>query len=259
MKEMAGQIVQEAKYTTKESAEAMSELTDSAKATGAYGEAYRRGESLKLKELRSDTIYRSARAYATQAGLYWRYSKINNLISTKYEPVLDQISFRPFIEQGVILIPSILESREERSLSNGVLTEVRASYYVDEEAEIVSEAPTFRDYLYREFAKPKELHAALQPKNDKEKEAWDKGSKEGWQLGIDQADEIFLDGFYEFEKDITGRITFLKMKALNMIGDAELRVNLNGITFNGRAMNVGEVLYTIDSPAQYLEMQGWRT
>ncbi len=253
------EVAQEVRQVEERSDEAKNRLVSSAAATGIEGR-YRKEQSLKLTKMRSDAIFNAARAYATQAGLAWRYDQTNALLLGKYEGALDQAtSFRPFIEQGVILIPSVLESRNDRALADGVLTELSASFYIDEEAAIVMEPPTFRDYLIRYYPEPEELHPALLPANDQEQVLWDKGADEGWQLGVTQAEDIFTDGFNEMEKDIIGRITYLKLKSLNMIGDATLQQTAAGVTFNGRAMNVGEVIYQITDQAQYQTLSGWRS
>lgn len=253
------EIAQEVRQAPSDSDLARQRLVSPSTATNSDGR-YRKDQSMKLSNLRSDAIFNAARAYAAQAALAWRYDQINELILDKWAGALDKAaSFRPFIEQEFILIPSVHESTSDEQLKDGVLTRLAASFIVDEEAVIVTAAPTFRDYLVREFNAPEELHTALLPANDVEQILWDKGSKEGWEIGISQAEEIFNDGFNEMEMDIIGRVTYLKLKSLNMISDASLKMTSAGVTFNGRAMNVGEEIFSIDDIARYRTMSDWRT
>lgn len=252
-------MVQEVRQVSVASDTAREELTSPQVATNTEGR-YRTTQSMKLNRLREDTIVKAARTYAAQAALAWRYDQINNVVLDKYAGALDKaVSFRPFMEQGVILIPSVLESRDDEQLKDSVLTRINASFVVDEEAVIVTSIPTFRDYLVREFSKPTELHPALLPANEDEEILWDKGQQQGWEIGLNQAVEIFTDGFNEMERDLIGRVTYLKLKSLNMIGNAELQVTRAGVTFNGRAMNVGEEIFRIEDIAQYTSMTEWRT
>ncbi len=253
------EIAQEVRQAPTSSEIARQKLVSPSAATNSDGR-YRKDQSMKLSNLRSDAIFGAARAYAAQAALAWRYEQINELVLNKWAGALDKAaSFRPFIEQEFILIPSVHEGTSDEQLKDGVLTRLDASFIVDEEAVIVTAAPTFRDYLVREFSAPADLHSALLPASAAEQILWDKGSQEGWEIGVAQAEEVFNDGFNEMEMDIIGRVTYLKLKSLNMISDASLKMTSSGVTFNGRAMNVGEEIFTIDDIARYRTMTDWRT
>lgn len=253
------ELAQEVRSVDQESEAARKELMRPEVVTGTEKKDSDSG-ALRIKELRSDSILNSARSYAAQMALHWRYEKINEMLQGRYEGALDQAaSFRPFVQDDMVLIPSVMESRDTEKLEGKTLVRMRASFHINEEAVLVTAVPTFRDYLMRHYPKPRELHSALLPKNDTERALWDKGSAEGWSLGVEQANQIFADGFAEMEQDIIGRINFLKLRDLNMIGNADFKVTEAGITYNGRQMNVGEVVYTITDDAQYKAMQGWRT
>lgn len=214
---------------------------------------------MKLRSLHMDTLRRTALQYGTQMGLYWRTEKINEDILKKYEGGLDTVSFRPFIEHGRVLAPSIIQSKAVEAYDDNVLTTVNVSFTIDEEAQIVSVVPTFRDYLVNTYPAPEPVHEALMPTSALEERVWNENVNRGFDLGIQQANDIFLDSLQEFEMDVQGRITYLKMRALDMISPSSLEVTHNGVTFNGRTMNVGEVIYTLTDPAMYTRMQDWRT
>ena len=216
-------------------------------------------DPLRLKSLRVDNIFKEARSYATKMGLYWQTKKINEMVSTRYGDLLSQINFTPFLEQGMILVPSITMTDESESLSDGTLTRVNVSFRVDEEAEIVSVPPTYRDALIYNNVMPEKLHSALNPKNNEEMALWNKGVRAGWSIGVTQAELAFSDRLAEFERDVIGRTTYLKMKSLGMIAPVTLDVKTHGLTFNGRTMNVGEVVYRITDPASYQSIDKWRT
>ncbi len=214
-------------------------------------------EPLKLSTVRPDAIYNAGRAYAAQTALYWRSEQINVLLDTKYQSTLDQISFKPLMENEFVLVPSIIESRSEEELVNGVLVRIKASFVVDQEARIVTSAPTYRDYLYHHFPAPAKIHPALKPKNSVEKERWQEGVNAGWTIGLTQANDNFTDGFNRMVKDVIGRINYLKLKMINVVEPATLHVSSADMAFNGRTMNVGEVVYTIDNVAQYNAISEW--
>ena len=213
--------------------------------------------SQKLSTVRPDAIFNAGRAYSTQTALYWRSEQINALLDTKYQSVLDQISFRPLMENEFVLIPSVIEGQSEEELKDGVLVRVRASFVVDQEAQIVTSEPTYRDYLYNHFPVPTKVHPALKPKNAFEKERWESGVSAGWTMGLEQANDIFTDGLNRLVKDIIGRVNYLKLKNLNVIEPASLTQLNADMTFNDRTMNIGEVIYTINSVAKYNAFSDW--
>lgn len=210
--------------------------------------------------LRTPAIKETALAFGAQAGLHWRYAQINELIESKWRGRLDQASFRPFILDGRILMPSILIMKDDENyLSDTKLVESNISFKVAEEAKIVSVAPTYRNYLIRYFEPPKPVNSILKPGTDAENKIWRKALKDGFITGVRMADEIFNDGLLKMERDIRGRVNYSKMISLKMISPAALKVTERGVTFNGRTMNVGETIYEITDNASYKSMDEWRT
>jgi len=213
--------------------------------------------NLKLSTVRPEAIFNAGRAYAAQTALYWRSEQINALLDTKYQSALDQISFRPLMENEFVLVPSVIEGQSEEELKGDVLVRVRASFVVEQEARIVTSEPTYRDYLYNHFPVPTKVHPALKPKNLLEKERWESGVNAGWVMGLEQANDIFTDGLNRMVKDIIGRVNYLKLKKLNVLQPATVSQLKADMTFNDRTMNIGEVIYTIDNVAKYNAFSDW--
>lgn len=209
--------------------------------------------------LRKDGIVDTARAFGSQAGLYWRYKEINSIIE-RYQGRLDGVNFRPFMTDGMILTPSILiANNDENFISDKKMIKTNISFIVDQEARIVSVPPTYRDYIVREFDAPLPVNPLLKPKNDYEYKLWRKALEEGYELGVETAFDIFKDGLLQLERDIQGRINYRKMVQLEMISPAALKISKMGVTFNGRTMNAGEAIYEITQDTQYKSMDEWRS
>ena len=215
--------------------------------------------TLKLSTVRPDAIFNAGRAYAAQTALYWRSEQINALLDTKYQGALDQISFRPLMEKEFVLVPSVIEGKSEEELKGDVLVRVKASFVIDQEARIVTSEPTYRDYLYNHFPPPTKVHPALKPKNTLENERWESGVNAGWVIGLEQANDIFTDGLNRMVKDIVGRVTYLKLKKLNVLEPATVTQLNADMTFDNRTMNIGEVIYTIDNLAKYKTLTDWNS
>jgi defect-in-organelle-trafficking protein DotC len=250
-------LTAEVRSMTKEEIEERDELLSVKNAINNYRSTDGVGR-LRMETLRTDTLRKTALQYGTQMGLHWRTEKLNQILK-KHEGGLDSVSFTSFLENGHVLVPSIIKSTANESYSGNTLTKVFASYTVDEEAKIVSAAPTYRDYLIHDYKKPRPVHAALKPRTNDESISWLAASKEGFELGVKQANEIYYDALQEMEMDISGRIMYLSMKALDMIKPAAIKLSENGVTFNGRTMNVGETVLEVTDPVIYTRMERWRS
>lgn len=210
--------------------------------------------------MRAPSIKSTGLAFGAQAGLHWRYKQLNELIETKYRGKLDQINFRPFIVDGKILTPSIRVMKDtEDYQSPQRVVETKVSFIVEEEARIVSIPPTYRNYLIRYYDKPKPIHSELQPATTDEEFLMKKSVREGFEIGIKTANQIFLDGLLKMERDIEGRVNYRKMVQLKMISPAALKITERNVTFNGRTMNVGERITEITSNSQFKTMDEWQS
>lgn len=228
----------------------------SAHAVGAFEEA---SESVEAAGERTKAIHEAAIAYGAQLGLKTRTDEIQRKLK-KYESRLDHaVNFNPFIYQDVILSPAIAIMQNTEDGDSQRLTRTSVTYVITEEAKIVGAPPTFRDFLVRVEPAPKELHAVLKPRNQSEARAWEDGVRFGWQLGVDQANAVFRDGLHRMLMALDGRVNYRKLVANGMVAEAALKVTEYGVTFNGRAMNVGEEILEIQRPASYLPHDQWRS
>lgn len=215
---------------------------------------------LELSGLRTRTLREAALAFSSQQALSWRYTHINTNVLDKYSTMWDRnFNFRPFVDKSMILLPSILQVGPIEYIENGRKQVTNVQFTIDEEAVIVANAPTFRDYLYKEFPAPNPVHPLLMPKDDEERKIWDDASKQGWVIGLQQAEVYFEEGLQEMLMDLEGRMTYRKMLDLNMVSPAALQVTPRGVTFNGRSMNVGEVIYEITDPVNFKNIDLWRS
>lgn len=241
--------------------EAPDELTNLYRLKFAYSdEEKEQAKRSEVAGLRIASIRQEGLRQGTLTGLHWRYGVINEHLD-KNTGVLDRVfSFTPFLENERILVPSVSRSRgvQEFDVEGEQYREAAARMTIAEEARLVSVAPTFRDYLYREYELPAPPHPVILPTNSHERAIWEKAVEEGWRLGIEQANTIFEDSVYELQNAIDGRINYRVLVATGYIEPAALQVTDMGVTYNGRTMNVGESLYQIATEAQYRPVTEWR-
>lgn len=241
--------------------EAPDELTSLYRLRFAYtDEETEEAKRGKVAGLRITSVRQEALRQGTLAGLNWRYGQINEHLESN-SGMWDRVfSFTPFLEQERILVPAVNRDRGVQEFDDGGQSyrEAISSVTIAEEARIVSVAPTYRDFLYKDYAKPAPPHPVLLPQNAKEREVWRQGVETGWQLGVEQADTIFNDSVYQLQHAIEGRINYRSLVAMGYISPAALDVTEMGVTYNGRTMNVGESLYQITTEARYRPVTEWK-
>lgn len=214
----------------------------------------------KAVSLRQPELDVTALSIGSSAGLKWRYDQIMNNILEPNSQYLDRIfNFNRFMADGKIFLPAVRIAKDDISFDENKQTLIRVSYTISEEAILRSAAPSFRDYLYHDFPSPEDPHWKLMPENSQEERRWREKIKEGFEQGILQANDIYFDNLAEMKSDYLDRQNFLNLVAKNMISKPSILVQKNGITFNGRTMNVGEIVYEMSEEAQYLEHSNWRS
>lgn len=200
----------------------------------------------------------TALSIGSSSGLKWRYDQImENLLEPNAQHLNRIFDFSRFMVDGKIYLPAVRIAKDDISFEDDKQTLVRVSYTISEEAILRSSAPNFRDYLYRDFPTPEDPHWKLLPENNEERARWKSKVSEGFSKGVDQANDIYRDRLAEMRSDYLDRQNFLNLVSKNMVSQPSILVRENGITFNGRTMNVGEIVYQMSGDAEYLNETNW--
>lgn len=211
--------------------------------------------------IRLRAVREAAYAVGAQTALAWRYEKLLK-ITRSQEGTLDRIaSFSPFIADKHMLLPSIVEVRERFELSpdRSQLRTVQIQYQVTDDPRAITQAPTWRDYLWREFAYPEDPHPALFPRNEREREVWGKAIDDGWKGGLTQAQLIWENNLNTLVRDIRGRITYRILETRNIVQRPMMIGSQPELTYgvNGKIVNAGDIVYSISVPLQFQELGAW--
>ncbi|MEC4242098.1 type IV secretory system conjugative DNA transfer family protein [Pseudomonas sp. DSV-1] len=208
-------------------------------------------------KLRTDALRQEGLRVGAQTALAYRYGMIMDYLEA-VEPKLNvAFNFAQFVRDGHLLIPAITEVRDQYTKENGLVHRVKAGYTVQEEAQVVSSVPTWRDYVYQRYEKPELPHEALFPRDDFETSEWKRSLLEGWNAGIYQADEMFKDRVNQLTKAVEGRHQYVTLESRAMFSPADLKVVNSQVTFQGRTMNVGEQIIGIGQLGNFTNSQTW--
>lgn len=212
-------------------------------------------EGVKLFS-RSKEVEQTAYKYGVQLGLSVRYESIVEDVLDENAPLFETIAnFNRFVFDGRILLPSVSIVYDDTTYSDDEHNWVPVSYTITQEPSLVKRAPNYRDYLERVFDRPED--PSMLPKTKAEKAIWKDALMSGFLEGKMQAEEMFRDDLQRLKKDHIERNNFLNLLSQNMVSEPRLESSKKGITFNGRTMNIGEVVYTIDSSPSYQPQSEW--
>jgi defect in organelle trafficking protein DotC len=200
----------------------------------------------------------TALSVGSSSGLKWRYDQImENLLEPNAQHLNRIFDFSRFMVDGKIYLPAVRIAKDDITFEDDKQTLIRVSYTISEEAILRSSAPNFRDYLYRDFPTPEDPHWKLLPENKEERARWKAKVSEGFSKGVEQANDVYRDRLAEMRSDYLDRQNFLNLVSKNMVSQPSILVKENGITFNGRTMNVGEIVYQMSGDAEYLNETNW--
>jgi len=206
-------------------------------------------------------VREAAFAVGAQSALAWRYEQLL-AITKSQEGTLDRIAnFAPFIVDQHMLLPSIVEVRDrfEVSPDQQQIRTVEIQYQVTDNPRAITQPPTWREYLWREFAYPEDPHPALFPKNAKEREVWSKAIDDGWVAGLEQAQMIWENNLNTMVRDIRGRITYRILETRNIVQRPMMVGTEPELTYgaNGQIVNAGDIVYSITVPLKFQSLDMW--
>lgn len=216
-------------------------------------------DELSNDSLRFTAVRQEGLRVGAQAGLSSRYEALTKYMAANESRMNVTFNFAPFID-GKMLMPAVSKMQDTFTLdeSGEQATVVRNSYTISEEARIISNPPNWRDYLWQTFEPPKESHYSILPNTPSEVAVWQEAVDEGWRAGIIMADEIFSDRLAELTKAIEDRYRYQLLLNQKVVQAPVLGVDRRTITYNGRTLNVGETIYTVEQPVNYTASPSWR-
>jgi len=216
-------------------------------------------------QVRVEAQKEAALSYGLRGGLAWRTFQINQRLERFSNPLSRIYDFRQLLVAapgGVYVEPPVIEEQLEAlkiadagrsaALTDKVLT-------ITANAKLVTTARDWRNYLIRDWGKPDSPPDILLPNTDEERKNWKNWVKEGWQKGIEQADDIFAEDTSRLTRDFTGMIRYRKLLAEAMVSAPYAGLVERGVTGGGLEMRIGDRAVTITGPAQLKNQSNtWR-
>lgn len=219
-------------------------------------------DEVLVGKLRHKAVREAGFSLAAQTAVAWRYGKLLGFTKSQ-EGTLDRIAnFAPFVADKHMLLPSVTEVRDRFELSPGDerLRTVQIQYRIDEGPKAITQAPTWRDYVWREFPYPADPHPTLYPRDEREVMIWKRAVEEGWTSGLRQAHYSWTNNLNKLVKDIRGRITYRILEARGIVRRPVMVGSQPEMTTTetGEILNAGDTIYSVTVPMEFKSQNHWR-
>jgi defect in organelle trafficking protein DotC len=234
---------------TKVKAPTLNDLINAMPAEDELGE-----EATEEDKLRRPAIRDTALSYGARGGLAHASYQINRMLQGRADK-LDQIyDFQPLMIRGpdnlMVLPPVIVEAKETYELTGGAKS-VRIAdqvYEIAEQAKFAPVAPMWHTYLIREYTAPKDPPSEILPKTPEERAYWERYVREGWEIGLKQANDIFEADLRRLDRDHAGMMRYTRLLAEGKVNAPIIGRAPMGVTGDGQSMRVNDrsVMITLD-------------
>lgn len=207
--------------------------------------------ALGINNIRYDALKQSARSTGAQAGLAWRSKQINKLLLLQKSHLNQVFDFNFLILNHNVLPPVLTEGSNILNLADDETIRVAdKEYQIVYAPRFVTAPPTWRDYIWMSYIKPEIPNGTLLPKNNREIYVWNKFVKIGWNEGVNQADEIFINNLNRMVRDYNGMILYKKLLVQNMVTAPFVSKADLGITGGGNDMRINDRVLRITSTSE---------
>lgn len=197
-------------------------------------------------DIRGEAIREAALSYGARGGLAWRTYAIRKELDARAASMDKIFDFRHLLiaaPSGLLIEPPVISESENALLIETSGTEAAVAdriYDIAVDARIVSAPRSWRNYLERDWGDVTPPPDILRPKDEEERQKWIERVREGWALGIEQADLIFQDDLNALTSDYQGMVRYRMLLTQGMVTPPYALQVDRGVTGGGRKMRVGD-------------------
>ncbi len=220
----------------------------------------------EIEEERYDLLRDAALSYAAQAGYerrVWQIMRQLEADSPKLSQSFDfnRVAYRAPQETGYILPPVVSRATAAINVAENGRSAVAADEYyrIEIPGRITTVVPTWRDYLVIPLEEPARQNDDFLPQNREEKRVFARFAAEGWQAGVEQADEALALNFARLRRDYLGMIEYRRMVQAGLITEMIIRDSERRATGAGEELFIAERRVQIINAARFVrDPSKWR-
>jgi len=224
-----------------------------------------KGEVMGL-QIRNDALREAALSYGARGGLAYRTFEIQRRLVEHETSLGKSFDFTRLLiaaPSGLLIEPPIVSEAQRAVLVNGGGQEAAVAdrvFRINQAARIVTAPRNWRLYLERDWGKVEPPPALLLPRNDEERKLWRALVQEGWNAGVDQAEETFEADLDRLTNEYVGMVRYRELLAQGMISPPYAMHEDRGVTGGGSEMRVGDRGVSITGPSVLIpRSEKWTT
>lgn len=212
--------------------------------------------------MREEAIYEAAYTVALQASVKQRYTEINNVLESLDKELDKAFNFTPLMMYGNRVMPPIVtqagSSFDLREPKLAVTSD--KTFRIFKDARIVTLAPSWRDYMYKEFGAIENINRLLSPKDNAEQQLWQKAVLTGWAEGQSQAHKIFKINLNRLVRDYNGVIQYLLLADQGIMSMPQLATGKHSVkeSEEGQALDINQTVYRLTEDAAFQDVKKWK-
>lgn len=199
---------------------------------------------------RFDLIRSTAAALGAQAGNAARTREIQAALLSKASQYDRAFDFSKVMLEPGFLPPVISEGRDAYNQPSD--DEARAAdriFKIERPARLVSASPSWRSYLLVSTPSPTRPDDSVLPKSSAEKKEWDRWASDGWDQGVQMADQNFEANLARLNQDFQGMIKFKLLFEQGLVTKPVLARSSLGTTGGGDEMAINDRIIRVTAKA----------
>lgn len=197
-------------------------------------------------DIREEALREAALSFGARSGLSYRIYQIRQELNYR-DRYLDKVyDFGQLLipaPSGLTIEPPIVSSGDNALIieANGQQAAVSDKIYnIIANARIVSAPRSWRFYLERSWGEVELPPDLLLPENEEERKIWVKLVNEGWEYGVQQANDIFEADLNRLVADFQGMIRYRTLLTQGMISAPYALQVDRGVTGGPNEMRIGD-------------------
>jgi defect-in-organelle-trafficking protein DotC len=192
-----------------------------------------------------------ALSFGAQSGLAYKAGQINNLMESRKVELDKVYNFNALMMANNMLPPVVQESRNTLNVdSSDTMRMADSEIQIIRPAQLVTAAPTWRDYLILNYNKPEPIDESMLPRTPQERRAWQESYAKGWAMGVKQASDIFSQALGMLGRDFNGMVLYHTLVTKNMMSKAYTAKAQLGVTGDENMMRINDQIVRITESAK---------
>jgi defect-in-organelle-trafficking protein DotC len=221
-----------------------------------------KAQKLDAQNVRARALIDMGTGIGLRAGIAWQIANINKVIHQNERNLDSVYDFESLMIRQRVVPAVISEARDLYNQDGDLALRLSGAFYrIESQPRFSSVAPNWRAYLTFPPPPPENTVTfnSMLPRDDQERDIWNKAVTDGWMQGVEQANLMLQAGLDRMNRDYTGMLRFRSFVIEGKISMPVIAAESIAVTKEGATMAVDETLLRITTlPAFNAKADAWR-